>query len=141
MNNIISLPKIGILRRKFLLECIINLNYQINNKTKNKNWMCIEYGNPHEIILDYINKYHIHNIYSHKDIDYEDVITTNKIISSINIDSTKYHEYWGQTLIHIDDLTINLDKEYPSCFKEFREIVTKKCKIRKIIDSYENVSK
>lgn len=53
----------------------------------------------------------------------------------------KVVELFNHTLIHIDDMSIDVLNTFPQCYKEYREKVLKDMHVRGIIVSYECIDK
>ena len=130
----LNVPKIGKHRRRFLSECISNLDMNLREKGSK---LYTKKGNPETILPrviqniretsdgDVRNAVHV---YFHEGESVEETNRQTKVIKALQECACVVHPYFGNTLIHRDDLPFDLLRSLPSTFSAFRRQVESKRK-------------
>ena len=124
-------PKTGIFRAKFLLESVADLRKNLRSLGSD---LIIRVGNPEEILTNLVQELNIDAIYYHKEVTSEEKSVELRMLNSVrNIRSADYNfkGFWGSTLIHLVDLSIQMEK-LPELFTSFRKQVEKYWLVRSI---------
>eukprot|EP00801_Mesodinium_rubrum_P001848 Mrub_01848.p1 GENE.Mrub_01848~~Mrub_01848.p1 ORF type:complete len:615 (-),score=136.25 Mrub_01848:105-1838(-) len=139
--NSLKMPICGVHRRKFLLESLVNLNFNIRERSVDTNSLVVRCGDLSSIVTDVMNTYNAQVLYTHSDIDYWAVKTHTQMKTRVSSMGKRVFEFFNHTLIHVSDMKIDVLNFYPQCYKEYREKVTKQLNVRLILESLENMDK
>jgi deoxyribodipyrimidine photo-lyase len=96
--------------------------------------LIIRVGNPEQILTNLVQELNIEAIYYHKEVTSEEKSVELRMQSSVrNIRSADYNfkGFWGTTLIHFEDLSIQMEK-LPELFTSFRKQIEKYWLVRSI---------
>ena len=117
-------PKIGIFRRKFIMESLLDLKRQLKERGSD---LFIFIGNTIEIIHELSNKYNCTTIYTTSEVTTEEQELEKKISEIMNLVCVGHN-----TLYPIEDLPFSIDK-LAKHFTGFREIVESKLYVQNCV--------
>lgn len=124
VTHYFGFPKTGVLRAKFMIECLADLKENLMKMGLN---LLIRHGKPEEIIPSLVNAVGAHTVYAHKETCSEE-ITVEKLMTSA-LKGVKLQLIWGSTMYHIDDLPFHCS-DLPDVYTQFRKSVESKSKVR-----------
>jgi deoxyribodipyrimidine photo-lyase len=117
-------PKIGIFRRKFIVESLLDLKKQLNERGSD---LFIFIGNTIEIIQDLSKKYNCNTIYTTSEVTFEEQELEKKVSEIMNLVCVGHN-----TLYPIEDLPFSIDK-LSKHFTGFREIIESKLHVQNCV--------
>ena len=134
-TSLLTIPKTGSFRCKFLKEAILDLRKNLNSINSE---LIIRYGTSSNIIPKIVEQYNVNNVYYHSEIHSEEQSIVNNVITNCNkITNNKinFHSHWGgNTLYDPRDLPWNDMQMTPDTFTKFRKAVEKNTPIQKPVE-------
>ena len=117
-------PKIGIFRRKFIVESLVDLKKQLNERGSD---LFIFIGNTTEIIQELSKKYNCSTIYTTSEVTFEEQELEKKVSEIMNLVCVGHN-----TLYPIEDLPFSIDK-LSKHFTGFREIIESRLHVQNCV--------
>ena len=117
-------PKIGIFRRKFIVESLVDLKKQLNERGSD---LFVFIGNTTEIIQELSKKYNCNTIYTTSEVTFEEQELEKKVSEIMNLVCVGHN-----TLYPIEDLPFSIDK-LAKHFTGFREIIESRLNVQNCV--------
>lgn len=121
-----GIEKMGAMRLKFLLESLADLKAQLQKIGSD---LRILKGDSVGILIKTYREFDCARLYAQKASSFNETQEEIKLSEQFTTDFI-----WGETLIHLDDLTIPIE-DLPNVFTPFKNLVEKKSTIRLPIES------
>jgi len=77
--NSVGFPKVGVHRRKFLLESLVNISYNILEKTNGLNSLIVRCGQLSDCVREICDLTGARAVYTHIDIDFLAISTHHEL--------------------------------------------------------------
>ena len=122
----IGFRKTGIHRARFLLESLLDLRQQIQQRGGH---LVIRQGWPEKEIPQLVKESDIDEVYTQQEITSEEVQVEEALSKQLAPYQCPLHKRWGLTLYHLEDLPFEAE-ETPEPFKAFRHQGTKLSQVR-----------
>ncbi|MFC3880078.1 DASH family cryptochrome [Algoriphagus namhaensis] len=126
----LGFPKMGELRKKFLLESILNLKESLQNLNAD---LIILTGHPEEILTSFTEQHGAQAIFFSEEVTAEEVKIEHQLEKKAWSKGIATESFWQSTLYHIDDLPMPVS-QLPEVFTQFRKSVEKLSSIRRAED-------
>ena len=117
-------PKIGIFRRKFIVESLVDLKKQLNERGSD---LFVFIGNTTEIIQELSKKYNCSRIYITSEVTFEEQELEKQVSEIMNLVCVGHN-----TLYPIEDLPFSIDK-LAKHFTGFREIIESRLHVQNCV--------
>ena len=117
-------PKIGIFRRKFIVESLVDLKKQLNERGSD---LFVFIGNTTEIIQELSKKYNCNTIYITSEVTFEEQELEKQVSEIMNLVCVGHN-----TLYPIEDLPFSIDK-LSKHFTGFREIIESRLHVQNCV--------
>ncbi|WP_026449474.1 DASH family cryptochrome [Aequorivita capsosiphonis] len=124
-NISLGFPKADINRVIFLKQAVNNLQQNLNAKNA---FLRIEVGLPEDILICYIEKYNITQIFAEQEYAWEELQLIDSLQNKVGV-KVEFKFYWGKTLYHKDDIPFTI-KEIPLTSKTYRIPTAKQTEVR-----------
>ncbi len=111
--------KTGAFRAKFLIESVTNLRESLRSLNSD---LIIRFGNPDQILTELAQQLEIGSVYYHAEVTTEEKTLEKKLRSIFKEQNVNFQSFWGNTLIHGDDLPFAI-ADLPELFTHFRKQV------------------
>eukprot|EP00940_MAST-03C_sp_MAST-3C-sp2_P001236 g1236.t1 len=128
----IGIPKVGFHRRKFLAECLRNLDERLKAKGSR---LITEKGNADRVLTEVVKKTSAHSsaprrsgvrVYFHEGESVEELRLQSRVMKSLEACGCTCVPLWGNTLVHRDDLPFDPEEEMPATHSAFRRAVERR---------------
>lgn len=124
-EKLFGIDRIGPFRLKFLLESLVDLKEALQKIGSDLHFVI---GDPVEELSNFRTTHKCHKLYAQKASAYEEELQELAIAKQMVSEFV-----WGETLFHLDDLSIDLE-DLPNIFTEFRKLAEKKSEVREEIE-------
>lgn len=121
-----SIPRCGSAREKFILESLMNLQYQFNQR--GGTFLVLE-GNPNAELSRLCLEYQVRKVYTKKQVGSEEKMLQTEIKQQLLKLGVDFQTYSTSTLYHPDDLPFSV-RDIPMLFTKFRKLAEKESKVR-----------
>lgn len=122
----LGFPKTGALRKKFLLETLLNL--QDDFRQMGGDLIVLE-GDPESVLPDFATANQANAIFFSEEVTAEEIKVENRLEKNAWAKGVATESSWQSSLYHIDDLPMPL-AQLPEVFTQFRKAVEKMSSIR-----------
>lgn len=123
--------KTGLIRAKFLLECVADLQRSLK---KNGCDLIIRQGKPEDILPELVVKYGVKEVYHHREVASEETRISADVENALWKLKINLKHFIGHTLYHKEDLPFPINNT-PDIFSSFRKKVERDSSVRKCIDT------
>ena len=124
----LGFPKTGLLRAKFLFECVQNL--KDNLKTKGGN-LLLRVGKPETIISELARDLGAEWVYCSKEATSEETNIEANLSKQLKLHNVDFELFWQSTLYNPLDLPFWISR-LPDVFTDYRKTIERQSKIRAI---------
>ncbi|CAM8891456.1 unnamed protein product [Rhodiola kirilowii] len=107
------------IRASFLIEAVSNLRKTLQSKGSE---LIIRVGDPKTILLELAKSVGAEAVYAHREISKHETKSELAIEAAMKDEGVEFKSFWGNTLVHIDDLPFNLES-MPTSYEAFRSKV------------------
>ena len=121
--------KTGAFRAKFLIESVANLRENLRSLNSN---LIIRIGHPEDILPELAQQLEVGSVYYHAEITTEEKAVEINLCKALKEKSITYKIFWGNTLLHRDDLPFAIAK-LPELFTHFRKQVEADFIVREVV--------
>ncbi len=128
--NTFGFKKTGFFRAKFLLESVIDLDF---NLRKLGSGLLVVIGKPEEELSKLVQQHNVQKVFAKKEVSYEEKQTEALVEAEIWKHHCTLETFSTSTLYHAEDLPFSI-KDIPDVFTNFRKKVEKESSIRPIFN-------
>ena len=121
--------KTGAFRAKFLIESVANLRENLRSLNSN---LIIRIGHPEDVLPKLAQQLEVGSVYYHAEITTEEKAVEINLCEALKEKSITYKIFWGNTLLHRDDLPFAIAK-LPELFTHFRKQVEADFIVREVV--------
>lgn len=118
--------KTGFFRTEFLLQSVADLRKSFRNAGGD---LIIRRGKPEEILPELVNRYHVHEVYHHREVASEETGVSVLVEDELWKQKINLRHFIGHTLYHKEDLPFPINS-IPDVFTSFRKKVERDGMIR-----------
>ncbi len=120
--------KTGAFRAKFLIESVVNLRENLRSLNSD---LIIRIGHPEDVLPKLAQQLEVGSVYYHQEITTEEKAVATNLCSALTEKSITYKIFWGNTLLHRDNLPFAIAK-LPELFTHFRKQVEVDFTVREV---------
>lgn len=130
-NTSFQTQKTGLIRTKFLIECVADLRSSLQKLGSD---LLIRMGKPEDVLPELVSQYGAHEVYHHREVASEETRVSADVENALWRLKINLKHFIGHTLYHKEDLPFPINN-IPDVFSSFRKKIERDSDVRACVPS------